>query len=261
MKGIHAPIVLVMTVLISSPAFSDRGMELPPLDPFKTDPIIIDESRWNEGGDVIVERTFEFFDGERTTYPKHRYKKISETELELIWRSEEAKILDRRMCRFNDSEPMGDGDRLIIGTGTDGYPSGCHKIESTPIPGASRDQSSSDLGMTPRAVAGNQKYFFDNASTSVEAGTRRAVAKAVARYENVNGGGNIWVAFQSKAGIGACASRNDFYAPSGSAHTGALQAWTRCTVTDTPGAYLFRVQGCAVSSFLCESRDYVTTVY
>jgi len=259
MKGTLAVTAALIAASFTTQALAQNTKPLPPLDPMEIVPVLVDQSSWSESGDVIIERTFEVFDGEKTYYPKRRYRQRSKTELEVIWRSDVSKEVDQRFCAFSNSQPMPDTGKMIIGTGS-GYTGFCQTQRLTPTQ-SSNDQSNAVDGITPNVVAGNQSYVFENASTSVAAGSTQAIARARGFYDNVNGGGTIWISFDSKAAVGACTARNETYVPAGSTATGEILAWTRCSIKNDPGNYLFRVQGCAVSGFLCDSRDFVTTVF
>lgn len=152
MKGTLNGVVALITAIVTTPVVAQE-VPLAPLDPMSIAPVLIDESSWHEGEDVIVERTFEVFDGAQTYYPKRRYRMISESEMQIIWRSDVAKEIDKRFCAFSNSKPMKDTDRMIVGT-ANGYTGFCHSQELTPSK-KDNGQSNTEGLVSPNVVIGN----------------------------------------------------------------------------------------------------------
>ena len=223
-----------------------------PLDFESNIPEMIAESSWSEDGNVIYEREFVVRDEGGLIHLVRRYKKVGENKLQLIWRSDEAKIMDKRFCAYSQRLPPKEDDVMVIFV-NNGYSLTCHGKKTTSM-GNEGGQK-----ITPQEVrVGDQYYRFANGDTEVLAGSR-ALAHATAYY-GVRGIGAVTLEFYSDAASCGVMNESNIHSPNALIENDIIASLT-CRVTKVPGYYAFHIEGCALGPPLCDAQDYVTTVY
>jgi len=223
-----------------------------PLDFDSNFPEMIAESSWSEDGGIIYEREFVVRDKGSLVHLVRRYKEIEEDKLQLIWRSDEAKIMDERFCSYSQRVSPRDDDTLVISK-KNGYTLICHGDDSGKI------MEDDKGGIVPKRVeVGDQYYHFADGNTDVQAGIR-AVARATGYY-GVRGIGQVTLKFDSGATSCSATSTSNINSPNALIENDIIAALT-CRVTKVPGYYPFHIEGCALGPPLCDAQDYITTVY
>lgn len=217
------------------------------------EPKLIGESRWGDGQDVIVEREYYLQNGEEEIYAKRKFRIISPSEWQLIWKSPSSRKLDERYCAFQGGVPLTVENKITVS------PSVVYNVTCTGEarrPGANKKQHQSWVAPMD-IIVGDQYLLWDNADTVVQGGVN-AIFQMRMDY-SFNGSGSAW--FTSEADAAAyppCTVAVSVNYTSYGTHSGYLHDWRRCYTTTEPGTYAVTAQGCAGS--LCDTQAFTTTV-